>query len=83
MCDLSAPVKITLTSVRNELDLVESRPAQTGPTHCLRQWGITPTHPKRGGGMPFDTISEHDDEGDQHTTHDAAGEEFLHEGSHE
>jgi hypothetical protein len=33
--------------------------------------------------MPFDTISEHDDEGDQHTTHDAAGEEFLHEGSHE
>jgi hypothetical protein len=34
--------------------------------------------------MPFDTISaEHDDEGDQHTTHDAAGEEFLREGSHE
>jgi hypothetical protein len=34
-------------------------------------------------GVPFGTISEHGDEGGQHTTHDAAGDEFLHEGSHE
>jgi hypothetical protein len=54
----------------------ESRPP-------LRWWGMKPTHPKRGEGMPFGTISEHDDEDGQHTTHDAAGDESLHEGSHE
>jgi hypothetical protein len=36
-----------------------------------------------GEGMPFGTISEHDDEGGQHTTHDAADDEPCHVGSHE
>jgi hypothetical protein len=33
--------------------------------------------------MPFGTIAEHGDEGGQHPTHDAAGDESLHDVSHE
>jgi hypothetical protein len=33
--------------------------------------------------MPLGTILKHDGEGDQHTTHEAAGEESMYEGNHE